>query len=331
MKRREFITLLGGATAWPLAAGAQQPDRVRRIGVLMPYDENDRLAKAQMSGFTKGLSELGWTDSRNLQMEIRWAAAGDVDRVRTFAKELVDLQPDLIFAESTPQIAALQRDTRTIPIVFVLVADPIGSGFMESLARPGGNITGFTHLDPAMVGKWVELLMEIAPGVKQVAAMFNPDTAPYVTPYYLRPFEAAAQSFKITPITTPVHNDAEIETVITSLRREAKGGLVVMPDSFMAAHRAPIISLAARNNVPAVYWNSDIARDGGLLSYGADVKDIYHRAASYVDRILRGENPANLPVQLPTKFEMVVNVKTATAIGLTISESFLIRADQVIE
>ena len=303
---------------------------MRRIGVLMAFDENDPEGKARLSGFTQGLAELGWTDGRNLRMDVRWAA-GNVDRMRMFAKELVDLQPDVILAGATPATAALQRETRTIPIVFAIVADPVGAGFVASLPRPGGNITGFSNIEASMAGKWLELLTEIAPGVKRVAIMFNPDTAPGGGSYYLPSFEAAARSLKVEPIVAPVHSDAEIETVITSLGREPGGGLVVMPDGFMTIHRAPIILLAARNNVPAVYSNSVFARDGGLLSYGPDRVDIFRRSASYVDRILRGAKPADLPVQLPVKFEMAVNVKTAKALGLTVPQSILLRADEVIE
>ncbi len=318
MRRRDFITLLGGAAvAWPLFARAQQPNRVRRIGVLMAYGETDAEAKVELSGFTQGLAELGWTDGRNVRIDVRWAA-GKIERIQMFAKELVDLQPDAILAHGTPVTAALQRETRTIPIVFVTVSDPVGSGFVAGLPRPGGNITGFINLEAGMGGKWLELLTEIAPGVKRVAAMFNPDTAPYVRSYYLPAFEAAARSFKVTPIVAPVHSDAEIETVIASLGREPGGGLVVMPDTFTVVHRAPIILLAARNNVPAVYWITMAAKDGGLLSYGPDLGDLFRRAAPYVDRILKGEKPAELPVQVPTKFEMALNVKTAKALGLAV-------------
>jgi putative ABC transport system substrate-binding protein len=331
MRRREFITLIGGTVvAWPRAARAQQPGRMRRIGVLMEFDENDPEAKANLAGFTRGLAELGWTDGRNLRMDIRWAAA-DVDRTRMFAKELVDLQPEMILANTTPVTAALQRETRTIPIVFVNVADPIGAGFVASLPRPGGNLTGFISQEAAMAGKWLELLTEIAPGVKRAGIIFNPDTSPSGGSYYLPSFEAAARSLKVAPIAAPVHSDAEIETVITSLSREPRGGLVVMADAFMEVHRGPIILLAARNNVPAVYYYAVFARDGGLLSYGADRVDMFRRSASYVDRLLLGAKPAELPVQLPVKFELVVNLKAAKAIGLQIPESFLLRADEVIE
>jgi putative ABC transport system substrate-binding protein len=330
MKRREFIAGLGGAAAWPLAARAQQPNRMRRIGVLLPYDESDPEPKTYLSAFVRGLAELGWTDGRDMRMDIRWAA-GNVERMRIFAKELIELQPDVMLSDGTPASAALQHETRTIPIVFAPVADPVGSGFVASLPRPSGNMTGFSDGEASMAGKWLELLKEIAPGVKRAAFMFNPVTAPYIGSYFRAPFEAAARSLKVAPIAAPVHSDAEIETVITSLGREPGGGLVVMPDTFMVVHRAPIIMLAARNNVPAVYWKPVNVKDGGLLSYGPNVPDIYRRSASYVDRILRGEKPADLPVQLPIKFDTAINLKTAKALGLTVPQSILLRADDVIE
>jgi putative ABC transport system substrate-binding protein len=331
IERREFITLLGGAAAaWPLVANAQQPDRVRRIGVQMNWDENDPEAKGYLSAFTQGLAELGWTDGRNIRIDVHWAA-GNVERARIFAKRLVDLQPDVILASTTPVTAALQRETRTIPIIFAIVADPVGEGFVAGLPRPGGNITGFKSQEEAMAGKMLGLLTEIAPGVKRVAIMFNPDTAAGGGSYFLPAIEAAARSLKVAPIATPAHSDAEIETVMTSLGREPGGGLVVMPDIFMDVHRAPIISLAARNNVPAVYFARAFSRDGGLLSYGPDFADIFRRSASYVDRILRGATPADLPVQFPTKFDLVINLKTATALGLTVPPTLLAIADDVIE
>jgi putative ABC transport system substrate-binding protein len=273
---------------------------------------------------------LGWTDGRNLRMDVRWAGE-NVDRMRTFAKELVDLQPDVIFSVSTPVTAAFQSATQTIPIVFEGVSDPIGAGFVASVARPGGNITGFAFLEPTMGSKWIELLTEIAPGVKRVAAMFNPDAGPYVRSYYLPSFEAGVRPLKLEPIVAPVRSDAEIEATITSLGREPGGGLVVMPDVFVQAHRAQIISAATRYNVPAVSILSEFVRDGLLLSYGPDEVDTFRRAATYVDRILRGAKPAELPVQYPTKFEMAVNLKTAKALGLTVPQSILLRADEVIE
>jgi putative ABC transport system substrate-binding protein len=329
MNRRDFIAGLGGAAAsWPLAARAQQGDRVRRIGVLMPFDENDPEGKLRYSSFTQALADLGWTDGRNVRMDLRWGHA-DTNRIRALAQELVGLQPDIIVTNGTPATVALQRETRTIPIVFVNVTDPVASRIVAGLNRPSGNITGFADLESPMGGKWLELLSEIAPGLKRAAIMFNPDTAPVSA--FIPSFETAALSLKVVPIMAPVHGYVEIETAIIALGREPGGGLVVMPDIFMSAHRAPIISAAARNNVPAVYGFSYFARDGGLLSYGFDPVDSLRRAASYVDRILRGEKPGDLPVQLPTKFEMVVNRKTATALGLAIPPSIILRADEVIE
>jgi putative tryptophan/tyrosine transport system substrate-binding protein len=332
MNRRDIIALIGGAAAaWPVAAArAQQDGRVRRIGVLSEFDEVDLEARAYLSGFIEGLAQLGWNDGRNVKIDVR-GAAGSVERMRTFAKELVDLQPDVILSSSTPVTAAVQRETRTIPIVFAVVADPIGAGFVASLSRPGGNLTGFTNMEAAMVGKWLELLTEIAPGIKRVAIMFNPDTAPGGGSYFLPLFETAARSSKVEPIVAPVRSDAEIESAINSLGREPGGGFIVETDAFMVVHRAPIIMLAARNSVPAVYPLLPFARDGGLLSYGTDLRDIWRRAAPYVDLILRGAKPADLPVQLPIKFVMTLNAKTAKTLGLTVPQSILLRADEVIE
>jgi putative ABC transport system substrate-binding protein len=330
MKRREFITVLGGAVAWPVSAGAQQADRIRRIGVLMAFEENDPKTKDWLSNFTQGLAELGWTGRRTARMDVRWAA-GSVDRMRTFAKELVELQPDVIFAGATPATAAVQRETRMIPIVFAVVSDPVGAGFVAGLPRPGGNITGFTNVEAVMGGKWLEMLKEVAPRVRRVAIMFNPDTAPGGGAFFLGPFEAAARSLAVEPITARVRSDAEIEAVITSLGRE-QAGLVIMPDSFMQVHQGTVISLTGRNNVPAIGGDlPGFAREGGLLSYGANFPDIFRRAASYVDRILRGANPADLPVQAPTKYELVINLKTAKGLGIEVPPTLLARVDQVIE
>ena len=332
MRRREFITLIGGAVLmWPQAASAQRPGGVRHIGVLLSLDESDEEGKAQLSGFTQGLADLGWIEGRNLRTEVRWGG-GDVDRIRTFAKDLVALQPDVIVAQGTPVTAALQRETRTIPIVFVVVTDPVGDGFVAGLPHPGGNITGFLTSESAITAKMFELLTEIAPSLKRVAMLFNPDTAPGAGAYYFRDFETATLANNVEPIAARARSDAEIEVAITSRGREAGGGLVVMPDYFMVNHRGPIIFGAARNNIPAVYpWRFAVSKDGALLSYGPDLRDIVRRGAPYVDRILRGERPAELPVQVPVKFEMAVNAKTAKALGLTVPPSILLRADEVIE
>src|SRR5436190_19506978 len=270
MRRRDFITLLGGTAAtWPLAARAQQGDRVRRLAVLMSVEESDPEAKAQLSGFTQALAQLGWTEGRNLRMEVRWGGSSDVNRARSLAKELVALKPDVILSQGTPVTAALHRETQTIPIVFVVVTDPVGDGFVAGLPHPGGNITGFLTSEAGITAKMLELLREIAPGLKRVAMLFNPDTAPGGGKYYLRDFEAAAQSSKVEPIAARARTDTEIETAVTSLGGASVGGLIVMPDFFMFNHVEPIISLVARNNVPAIYpWRFVVARKGALLSYG---------------------------------------------------------------
>jgi putative ABC transport system substrate-binding protein len=330
MRRREFITFLGGAAvAWPVGARAQQGDRVRRIGVLMGLDENDTLQERRLSAFIQALAGLGWTDGRNVRIDLRWYG-DDSNRARALAQELVGLQPAIILAGGTAATVAVQRETRTIPIVFAGVTDPVASGIVPRFDRPGGNVTGFAQWEASLGGKRLELLSEIAPGLKRAAIMFNPDMSPAST--FMPSFETAARSLHVVPIIAPVHSDVEIETAIIALGREPGGGLVVLAaGAFMVAHRAPIIAAAARNNVPAVYNVSDFVRDGGLLSYGADLVDISRRAAAYVDHILRGAKPGDLPVQFPTKFEMVVNLKTATALGLAIPPSILLRADEVIE
>jgi putative ABC transport system substrate-binding protein len=326
IRRREVIAALGGAAAWPLAAWAQQGDRVRRIGVLMPDVENP-VTKTNLSAFTQALAGLGWTDGRNVRIDHR--GAGDANRMRALAQELVGLQPDIIVTVGTLATAVVQRETRTIPIVFAnAVGDPVAIGLVPRLNQPGGNITGFALYEASMGGKWLELLSEIAPGLKRAAFMFNPDFPDPST--FMPAFETAARSLKVVPITAPVHSDAEIETAIMDLGREAGGGLVI-PGGFTAVHRASIISAAARNNVPAVFYQSASARDGGLLSYAVDPLDTFRRAVSYVDRILRGEKPGDLPVQFPTKFEMIVNLKTAKALGLAVPPSIMLRATEVIE
>jgi putative ABC transport system substrate-binding protein len=326
IRRREFITMLGGVAAWPLAARAQQGNRVRRIGMLLPGDENDPVPKSFACAFTQALASLGWTDGRNVRMDLRWGG-DDINRIRALAHELVGLQPDIIVTGATATVA-VRRETQTIPIVFANVGDPVVGGIVPRLDRPGGNITGFATFEPTLAGKWLELLTEIAPGLKRAAFMFNPEIN---TAVYMPSFETAARSLKVVPIIAPVHSDVEIETAIAALGRESGGGLVVMASPWMTLHRAPIISAAARNKVFAVYAFSDFVRDGGLLSYGVDPVDPFRRAATYVDRILRGEKPGDLPVQFPTKFEMAVNRKAATALGLAIPPSIMLRANEVIE
>jgi putative ABC transport system substrate-binding protein len=329
MNRREVVKLLGGATAaWPFAARAQQDGPFRRIGMLTAYDENDPVAKTYVSAFAQAFADLGWTDGRNVRIDVRWGGS-DINRIRALAQELVGLQPDIILTGTTQATAAVQRETRTIPIVFANVAEPVASGIVPRLDRPGGNITGFATLEASLGSKWLELLSEIAPGLKRAVSMFNPDTAPVSA--FVPSLETAARSLKVVPITALVHSDVEIEAAIIDLGREPGGGLVVIPDPFMTSHRVPIILAAARNKVPSVNWQPVYARDGGLLSYGPDPVDTYRRAAAYVDRILRGAKPAELPVQFPTKFEMAVNLKTAKALGLTVPPALLVAADEVIE
>jgi len=331
MRRRQFIKLLGGASAtWPLAARAQQSERVRRIGVLMGYPDTDSEGQAGVAAFQEGLQRLGWPLGDKVRIDTRWAPPGNTDVLYRFAKELVTLQPDLILSHSTPTTAALLQETRTIPIVFAFVSDPLGSGFVASFPHPGGNATGFIVMEPGIAGKWLELLKQIAPRVERVAIVFNPTTAPYAN-YYLAPFKAAARSFAVEETVAHVHNSGELESVIAAQAREPNGGFIVMPDSFADAHRVEIISLAARYALPAVYPFHYWAEDGGLLSYGVDQIDNFQRAAIYADRILKGEKPGDLPVQAPSKFQLVINLKTAKALGLTISRDFLLVADEVIE
>ena len=329
MLRREFITGIGATAVWPLAAHAQQGDRVRRIGVLMWLDENDPGAKSDFYAFSQALAGMGWTEGRNVRMDLRWYG-DDTNQIRAFAHELVGLQPEVILA-SAPAMVALQRETQTIPIVFAGADDNIANGIGPRLNRPSGNTTGFAVLQAPLGGKWLELLSQIAPGLRRAAIMFKPPDNGSLESIFKSSLQAAAQSLKVVLIPAPVHSDVEIETAIMALGREPGGGLVVMPGLFTYVHCAPIILAAARNNVPAVYHLSDFARDGGLLSYGSDAVDMWRRAASYVDRILRGAKPGDLPVQFPVKYEMVVNLKTAKALGLTVPPTLLGRADKVIE
>jgi putative tryptophan/tyrosine transport system substrate-binding protein len=327
LKRREVITLLGAALTWPLAASGQQSDRVRRIGVLSTGFEANPVTQIHIQAFRQSLQKLGWTQGHNVQIDYRFAA-GDPDRMRLNASEMVGLAPDVIVGGNTQTVEALQRATRTVPIVFVSVSDPVGRSFVGSLAHPGGNITGFTNEVEPLGGKWLQVLKEIAPRVTRVALMFNPDTA---LSYYLHQFEALAPSFAVKPITGAVHNAAEIEGALADLAREPDGGLIVMPDIWTYANRDLITTQAARYRVPAVYHTRIFATSGGLISYGVDPTDLWRRAASYVDLILKGEKPANLPVQRPTRLELVINLKTAKALGLTIPPNLLAIADEVIE
>src|SRR6516225_5069026 len=297
MRRREFITLVGGAAAWPVGTIAQQ-DRARRIGVLMGFAETDREGQTFVAVFRDALQKLGWAEGHNIRIDYRWTAL-DKELIQQFAKELVALQPDLILTQSTPATAELLRQTRTIPVVFALVADPIGSGFVANFPHPGGNITGFVTMEPTVASKWLELLKEIAPRITRVAMLFNPATAPYAE-YWLNPFKAAAASFAVQAIVAPVHGTSELESVVAAQTHEPNGGLIVMPDTFTTEHRSEITSLAARYRLPAVYPYRIFAESDGLLSYGDDLTDNFWRAASYVDRILKGEKPADLPVQAPT-------------------------------
>jgi len=330
MQRREFIALLSGAAAaWPPVVRAQPRDRMRRIGALMAYTVSDPEGQSRGAAFEQGLKGLGWVDGLNLRIEYRWPG-GDVDQIGTSAKELVSMAPDVILGGATPAVTALQRVTRTIPIVFAGVTDPVGQGIVESLAHPGANLTGFTNFEFSLGGKWLELLKEIAPHIKSVALMFNPETAPAAL-LYLESIEAVAPSFAVELTTAPVRDEAEIERAVASLARVPLGGLIILPDIFTISHRKRTLELAAQYRLPAIYSLSFFARDGGLASYGIDTIDLYRRAASYVDRILKGAKPADLPVQAPTKFELVINLKTAKALGLAISPSLLARADEVIE
>jgi putative tryptophan/tyrosine transport system substrate-binding protein len=304
-----------------------QQDAIRRIGVLMGFAESDHGAQSGVAVFREELRKLGWMEGRNIEIDPRWATA---ESMQAFAKELVALQPDFILTSSTPATAAMVQQTRTIPIIFVMVSDPVGSGFVASLPRPGGNVTGFTAIEGSLGGKWVDLLKEIAPQVTRVVLLFNPAMATYAE-YYLHPFKAAAASLGVEAIVAPVHDSSELESVVATQAREPNSGLIIMPDAFLIGHRAEITSLAARYRAPAVYWSRFFAELGGLISYGPNVVDEYRRAASYADRILRGAKPSELPVQAPIKFELVINLKTAKAIGLTIPEAFLLRADEVIE
>jgi putative ABC transport system substrate-binding protein len=327
VRRREFITLLGGAAAWPLAARAQQGERMRRIGVLMGLPGNDPGGRAEFAALKQGLQDLGWMDGRNLEIKDRWPG-GESDRVQAAVKELVELPCEVIVARSTPVVAAVLKETRTIPIVFAVVVDPIGSGFVQSFARPGGNVTGFQNYEFTMVGKWLQLLQEIAPHVRRIAYLHNPTTAPAG---FLRALETVPPSISVELVAAPVQSSAEIDATLTKLAREPGAGLMVVPDIWLAANREQIVGLAAKHALPAVYGSRLDSTGLGLMSYGPITPDLFRRAAGYVDRILKGEKPTDLPVQAPIKYELVINLKTAKALGLEVPPTLLARADEVIE
>ena len=331
MRRREFIVALGSAVASPITARAQQASGMRRAGVLVGGGKTDAQTRAGLEAFSTRLTELGWIDGQNIHIDYRWADA-DLGRMQTLAKELVDVRPDVVFGVTTQVISALQHETKTIPIVFAVVSDPVGSGFVASFPHPGGNITGFVNIKSSLSGKWIETLKEIMPGVKRAVLLYNPDTAPYFD-YYLKPFETTARSSAIEPIAAPVHKASDIESVVKGIANQAETGLITMPDVFTGLQRnyALIIALAAENRVIAVYPYRYMVELGGLISYGIDIIDLYRRSAGYVDRILKGAKPAELPVQLPTRLELAINLKTARALGITVPPTLLARAEEVFE
>jgi len=328
MRRRKFIGLLGGvAAAWPLVARAQQ--RMRRIGVLMHLAADDPDGQSRFAAFLQGLQEAGWAVGRNVTIDVRWTAA-NVEFMKQAAKELVALEPDLLFTSSTPAAAAMLQATHTIPVVFVLVADPVGIGIIASLARPGGNMTGFAPIVASLGGKWAELIKEIAPRITRVAMLFNPPSATFIESF-VKPFKAAASSLGMEAIIAPVEDMAAVESLVTIEAHKPNSALVVIPDAFTELHRAEIVSLTVRHHVPAINWSRSFAEGGGLISYGPYLVEEYRRAATYADRILKGEKPSELPVQTPVRFELVVNMKTAQTLGLNVPPSLLSRADDVIE
>jgi len=330
MRRREFISLFGGALVAPLAARAQPAERMRRIGILFPLAENDAEAQDAFAAFRQNLAQLGWTDGRNARIDVRWAT-GDIGRIHAHAKELVALKPDVLLVRATPGTDALHQETRTIPIVFVGASDPVGSGFVASVARPGGNVTGFTNVEASVGGKWVEVLKEINPRIKRIAVIFDPKTSVAGGSFYFSLVQAAAKSIAVETIATPVADAGEIKRAIKAFAREPEGGLLVQPDVTIHNNRALIIALAARHRLPAVYSFQFYVKEGGLASYGVDVIDLHRRAAAYVDRILRGEKPGQLAVQGPTKFDLAINLKTAKALGIAMSPTLISRADRIIE
>ena len=331
MRRREFITLLGGTVAWPFAARAQQSDRVRRLGLLMLVAETDSLAQAERTAFTTELQRLGWIEGQNIRIDQRWAN-GDVSRVQALATELLELRPDLVVAQGSAALAALRHATRTLPIVFADVTDPVGQGFVESLARPGGNTTGFAMFEVSMGEKWLDLLKKLTPSIERVAVLSNPvsSTAPFVKLYF-QSISAAAPRFGIKPFSMEIDDKTDLERRLSDLAREPNSGLIVLLDAFTYVNHDFIIDQAARHRIPAVYTISFFAEAGGLASYGVDLANQFGQAATYVDRIFKGTKPADLPVQQPTKFRLVINLKTAKGLGITVPQPLLLTADEVIE
>jgi putative ABC transport system substrate-binding protein len=329
LRRREFLALLGAAAAWPAASRAQAGSRVRRIGVLMSNAEGDPEGQARMAALRQGLAEFGWKDGGNLRIEWRWSG-GDLARIQAYAAELVGLAPDLIIGNGSPNLRALRDATQTIPIVFAVVNDPVGQGLIANLARPGGNITGFTFLEYSMVAKALDMLKQVAPAIKRVAVMFNPETYPFYD-VHLPSFESDAGRFAIEIVRAAVGSDSEIEQAVAKLTERPGSGLLVPPDTYTLVHRATIIAAAERHRIPAIHAYRQSVREGGLMSYGADTLDIFRRVGSYVDRILKGANPGELPAQSPTKFELVVNLKAAATLGLTVPSHLLALAEEVIE
>jgi putative ABC transport system substrate-binding protein len=328
MNRREVITLIGGSAAWPMVASAQQPERMRRIGVLIGLLEGDSEGQARLGAFRKGLLELGWIEGRNIQIEYRWSGS-DTARLQAHAAELVALMPEVIFAASGTPLAALHRETRTVPIVFTNANDPVDDGFVASWSRPGGNITGLPMFEYAIGSKWLELLKQIAPHVTRAAVILDPSQPSYAGT--LRAIEAASPSLSIEPSMAGIRDGTQIEHAITTFAGEPNGGLIILPSTVAAVHRDLLVTLAARHRLPAVYPYRPFVAAGGLASYSPNLLELYRRAASYVDRVLKGEKPANLPVQGPTKYELVINARTAKALGITISDRLLALTDEVIE
>jgi len=330
MRRREFISLLSGAAAtWPFAARAQQSGRIRRVGLLVGLAEDDPEAQSRVKAFRFGLRDLDWLEGRNIRIDYRFYA-GDPNRAKKDAAELVGLAPDVIVGNGTPAIVALRQTTSTIPIVIAVINDPVGQGFVSSMAHPGANITGFSFIEFPIIGKWIGMLKDVSPDLSRVALMFNPDTSPYYD-VYLRSFERIPRSIAVDVSAAPIHDEAEIEQVIATLGRERGSGLIAASDTFIVVHRDAILRSAKAHGVPTVSPYRQFVLEGSLMSYGPDTADIFRRASSYVDRILQGEKTADLPVQSPIKFELSVNMIVAKALGLTLRESFVMLADEVIE